>query len=109
MGTRRAGRGVPREAYFVTLTAAYQRGDLSVVYPLARGMSPVIVMVAAIALLHEGPTRPAIVGIAAVAGGLVFGALLGIFVLGKQHGRERLAGAALILLGVALIAAASPA
>src|SRR5436190_1277017 len=29
--------GVLEAAYFVTLTAAYRRGDLSVVYPLARG------------------------------------------------------------------------
>jgi drug/metabolite transporter (DMT)-like permease len=61
---------VLRAAYFVALTASYQRGDLSVVYPVARGVSPVMVVIAAMVLLHERPTWPAIVGIAAVASGV---------------------------------------
>jgi drug/metabolite transporter (DMT)-like permease len=59
-----------RAAYFVTLTAAYQRGDLSAVYPLARGSSPVIVAIAASVLLAERPAWQAIAGIAAVAAGV---------------------------------------
>jgi drug/metabolite transporter (DMT)-like permease len=61
---------VLRAAYFVALTAAYQRGDLSVVYPVARGVSPVMVVIAAMVLLGERPTWQAIVGIAAVASGV---------------------------------------
>ena len=34
-------------AYFVLLTAAYQRSDLSLVYPIARGTAPVLVLVGA--------------------------------------------------------------
>ena len=32
--------GVVEAAYFIFLSAAYRRGDLSVVYPLARGRRP---------------------------------------------------------------------
>ncbi len=32
--------GVIEAAYFILLAAAYRRGDLSVVYPLARGTAP---------------------------------------------------------------------
>jgi drug/metabolite transporter (DMT)-like permease len=59
-----------RAAYFVTLTAAYQRGDLAAVYPLARGFSPVMVAIAASVLLAERPAWSAIAGIASVAAGV---------------------------------------
>ena len=36
-------------AYFFTLTAAYQRSALSLVYPLARGGAPVLVLLGALA------------------------------------------------------------
>ena len=36
-------------AYFFTLTAAYQRSELSLVYPLARGGAPVLVLLGALA------------------------------------------------------------
>jgi drug/metabolite transporter (DMT)-like permease len=35
--------GVAEAAYFVLLTAAYQRGELSVTYPVARGVAPFLV------------------------------------------------------------------
>lgn len=59
-----------RTAYFVALSAAYSRGDLSLVYPLARGIAPVLVPAAAILLLGERVTAPAALGIAAVAVGV---------------------------------------
>lgn len=61
---------VLRATYFIALTAAYQRADLSLVYPVARGVSPVMVMIAAIVLLGERPTGLAVLGIATVAGGV---------------------------------------
>ncbi len=39
--------GVVEVAYFVFLAAAYRRGDLSVVYPLARGSAPLLAVVVA--------------------------------------------------------------
>jgi drug/metabolite transporter (DMT)-like permease len=61
---------VLRATYFLFLTAAYARGDLSVVYPVARGVGPVVVAVAGAVLLDERITAPAIAGIAAVAVGV---------------------------------------
>ena len=45
-------------AYFVALAHAYRRADLSLVYPLARGLAPVLVLVVSVAFLGFG-TRPA--------------------------------------------------
>ncbi len=49
--------GVVETAYFVFLAAAYRRGDLSVVYPLARGSAPVLAVVVAVVALGSGWPR----------------------------------------------------
>lgn len=59
-----------RATYFLFLTAAYAHGDLSVVYPVARGVGPVLVAVGGVVLLHESVTPQATAGIAAVAVGV---------------------------------------
>jgi drug/metabolite transporter (DMT)-like permease len=59
-----------RASYFVALTAAYSRGDLSLVFPLARGIAPMLVPVLAMALLREAPSVGAAVGITAIAIGV---------------------------------------
>ncbi|MEP6638515.1 MAG: EamA family transporter [Chloroflexota bacterium] len=45
--------GVVEAAYFILLSAAYRRGDLSVVYPVARGTAPLLAVVIAVGLLGE--------------------------------------------------------
>ncbi|MEO8571650.1 MAG: EamA family transporter, partial [Chloroflexota bacterium] len=45
--------GVVEAAYFILLAAAYRRGDLSVVYPVARGTAPLLAVVFGVALLGE--------------------------------------------------------
>lgn len=59
-----------RAAYFASLSAAYTRGDLSLVYPLARGTAPVLVPLVAVPVLGERLTAPGALGIAAVAAGV---------------------------------------
>jgi drug/metabolite transporter (DMT)-like permease len=54
-------------AYYMLLDRGYRSGDLSVVYPLARGTGPLITMLCAVLLLHERPT------LLAVAGALLIG------------------------------------
>jgi drug/metabolite transporter (DMT)-like permease len=61
---------VLRATYFVALGAAYSRGDLSLVYPLARGIAPMLVPAAAITLLGERLTSTATAGIALVTAGV---------------------------------------
>ena len=54
-------------AYYMLLDRGYRSGDLSVVYPIARGTAPLITMLCAVLLLHERPT------LLAVAGALLIG------------------------------------
>jgi uncharacterized membrane protein len=65
--------GVLEAAYFVFLAAAYRRGDLSVVYPIARGTAPLL----------------------AVA--------VGIFILGERLGPEGFLGVAFLLVGLLML------
>ncbi len=68
--------GVIHLGYFVLLQRGYRVGDLSVVYPLARGTGPLISVIAAVWLLGERPGVAALLGAAAVIGGvLVIGGL----------------------------------
>jgi drug/metabolite transporter (DMT)-like permease len=52
--------------YFLLLTAAYQRSDLSLVYPIARGSAPILVLVGAIA-------AGAVLGVVQAAGVVLVG------------------------------------
>jgi uncharacterized membrane protein len=45
--------GLVEAGYFILLSAAYRRGDLSVVYPIARGTAPLIAVVIGVGLLGE--------------------------------------------------------
>ena len=56
--------------YFNLLARGYAQGDLSLVYPVARGMGPMLVPVLAVVLLNETIEPLAIGGIAAIIGGI---------------------------------------
>jgi uncharacterized membrane protein len=45
--------GTVEAAYFVLLSAAYRRGDLSVVYPIARGTAPLLAVAIGVGILGE--------------------------------------------------------
>lgn len=53
--------------YFLALDRGYKHGDLSVVYPLARGTGPVLTMIGAILLLGERPSAIAMLGAMMIA------------------------------------------
>lgn len=63
--------GTLHTVYFYVLTAGYQRGDLSVVYPLSRGTGPVFTVIGAVLLLGERPEPIAIVGILLIVVGVL--------------------------------------
>jgi drug/metabolite transporter (DMT)-like permease len=65
-----AGSAVLHVVYFVSLQRGYQTGDLSLVYPLARGTGPLLATLAAIAALGERPTPLALAGAALIVGGV---------------------------------------
>jgi drug/metabolite transporter (DMT)-like permease len=66
-------------AYFVLLARAYRGGELGVVYPVARGSAPVLVLGAAGLGLGKGVSVLAAVGVVLVAAGVL---LLGLASVG---------------------------
>jgi len=65
------GSGALEAVYFVCLSAAYGRGDLSLVYPLARGSAPLLSILIGIGLLGERLGLPAAIGVAALVTGIL--------------------------------------
>jgi drug/metabolite transporter (DMT)-like permease len=66
--------GALQVTYFVLLQRGYARGDLSVVYPLARGTGPMIAVLVALLALGERPGALGIAGaVVVIAGVLVVG------------------------------------
>jgi drug/metabolite transporter (DMT)-like permease len=56
--------------YFVLLARAYGSGELSVIYPVARGSAPVVVLVFGAIALKENVPLGAAVGVLAIAAGV---------------------------------------
>jgi drug/metabolite transporter (DMT)-like permease len=57
--------------YLTLLARAYQEGELSVVYPVARGSSPLLVLIFSVAVLGVMLDAAAIAGICLVAAGVI--------------------------------------
>ncbi len=71
-------------AYFLLLQRGYQTGDLSIVYPLARGTGPALSTAAAILIFGERPSLLALVGALLIIGG-VFMLSGGKALLRREH------------------------
>ena len=56
--------GTVEAAYFILLSAAYRRGDLSVVYPIARGTAPLLAVAIGVGILGERLGVAGFVGVA---------------------------------------------
>jgi drug/metabolite transporter (DMT)-like permease len=94
--------GVLEGLYFVTLTAAYRRGDLSVVYPLARGTALVLAVVVGVVILQEQLAPLAIAGVALLAVGLLV--VQRPWRLVTQTRRDRAAAGFALLTGLVITA-----
>ncbi len=66
-----AGSAALHTVYFVLLNQAYRVGDLSLVYPLARGTGPLLAALAAILFLGERPSPLAVAGALLIIGGAI--------------------------------------
>jgi drug/metabolite transporter (DMT)-like permease len=75
------GSGILQLLYFLALQRGYRRGDVSVVYPLARGSGPLLSVIFAIVLFGERPDAVGLVGAGVVVAGVV--------VIGLAGGRGR--------------------
>jgi len=78
--------GVVEAIYFVCLSAAYSRGALSLVYPLARGSAPLLAVAVGIFLLGERLSQGALIGVGCL--------LLGILLVARPWRALQRAGAA---------------
>lgn len=78
--------GVVEAIYFVCLSAAYSRGALSLVYPLARGSAPLLAVAVGIFVLGERLAPVALVGVGCL--------LLGILLVARPWQAFQAAGVA---------------
>jgi uncharacterized membrane protein len=63
--------GTVEGAYFILLSAAYRRGDLSVVYPIARGTAPLLAVAIGVGILGEQLGLAGSLGVAALLAGFL--------------------------------------
>jgi drug/metabolite transporter (DMT)-like permease len=90
--------GILEATYFVTLTAAYRRGDLSVVYPLARGTALVLAVVIGVVILGEHLVPLAMAGVALLVAGLLV--VQRPWRIASQGRRDRAAAGFAVLTGI---------
>jgi drug/metabolite transporter (DMT)-like permease len=62
--------GVLEAVYFIALAQAYSKGDLSQVYPIARGSAPLFILAWAGLFMHERPSVMGLVGVVTIVVGL---------------------------------------
>ena len=89
-----AGSAALHTGYFLLLNQGYRVGDLSLVYPLARGTGPLLSTLAAILFLGERPSVIALVGAFLIIGGVMV--LAGNLARLRQSGTRAAVGYALI-------------
>ncbi len=65
------GSGLLEAVYFALLSAAYARGDLSLVYPIARGTAPVVAVFVGIVFLGERLGLQGTIGVALLLAGIL--------------------------------------
>ncbi len=66
-----AGSATLELVYLALLAHAFQAGELSVVYPVARGSAPIIILVVSVAALGTAPSALAIAGVCLIGGGVM--------------------------------------
>jgi drug/metabolite transporter (DMT)-like permease len=66
-----AASGALELVYLILLARAYQEGELSLVYPVARGSAPLMVLIFTVVALGASPSAAAVVGIGFVATGVM--------------------------------------
>jgi drug/metabolite transporter (DMT)-like permease len=96
-----AGSGALHALYFVLLQRGYRDGDLSLVYPLARGTGPLLSTLAALVIFSERPSALALAG-----GAIIVAAVLSLAGAGSGARTEtedrRRAVAFALLTGIAI-------
>jgi drug/metabolite transporter (DMT)-like permease len=92
-----AASAIIHVAYFALLARGYAYGELSTVYPLARGTAPVLVLAGAAVVLGESPSAVQSLGVVAVGAGV-------LMVRGLGTERDRAGEILGLLVGVTIAA-----
>lgn len=86
--------------YFAALATAYRHGDVSVVYPIARGLAPVLVLLVGVTVLGTGASASQAAGVCLVGLGVML-----VRGIGGRHADGRGVGAAFGVAVASCIAA----
>lgn len=86
--------------YFLLLQRGYREGDVSLVYPLARGTGPTLSVLGSIAILGERPSALALVGVLVIVVGIAV-----ISTAGSRTGTRAPLSSVLYGLGVGVMIA----
>jgi uncharacterized membrane protein len=76
-------------AYFALLAVGYRRGELSVVYPLARGLAPVLVLIGVVSFTAATTSVPQVLGVLRGRGavwGLAIACCIASYTVVDKHG-----------------------
>ena len=84
--------GIFEVIYFSLLQNAYRSGDVSLIYPMARGTGPTLSVIGAIVILGERPSPLAIAGVAVVVAGIAVISTAGARGAGKARLKSVLYG-----------------
>ncbi|HEX5466181.1 MAG TPA: DMT family transporter [Candidatus Limnocylindrales bacterium] len=93
--------GLLQTVYYGLLAAAYQRAEMSLVYPLARGLAPVLVLFLAVAAVGVVPTIGEVVAVFLVALGVLL--VRGLRDAGRGPGALLAVGVALTIAGYTVV------
>ncbi len=91
--------GVIHLAYFTLIARAYRHGELSVAYPIMRGLAPLIATLVAVVFV-EPSSAPVLFGVVVIAGGIV---ALGADGLRRQHAIGSALANAFVIAGYTLV------
>ena len=86
--------------YFLLLQRGYRDGDVSLVYPLARGTGPTLSVAGSILILGERPSMVALIGVAVIVSGIAV-----ISTAGSRSGTRAPLSSVLYGLGVGVMIA----
>jgi drug/metabolite transporter (DMT)-like permease len=67
--------------YLVALIKSFEQSDMTVAYPIARGLAPMLAAAGAVAIFHEAISAYVVIGIVAIACGVMF--------IGVSHKMQR--------------------
>ncbi len=66
-----AASGTIHLIYFTLIAACYEKGEMSVVYPIMRGTAPALAAIGSAAILHEHPSVTGWAGVILISAGVV--------------------------------------